>query len=187
MWHYQGASPSPVNHTPPPGVFTTGHHMLLEEQQANTFDTSDPSSSLQQAILVVDPATAIVDSYPSVSPMTALAMAAVDTMLPAFTVAQDPTQSVCSSPSPMLGTGSSLPLAEAPVSGNNLAATSPLPASIPAASWEGHAEAAHVTYFPTSSDLELPIFPSLPSLAQHDSLSLQQGGSSDVDMDVVIR
>ena len=84
-------SPSPPNHAPPPGTFTTALAVLQEDQQANLFITPDPSLSLEQAILAVNTTTIAVDRFPSVSPNTALAMHMVNTDLPAFTTcyAQD--------------------------------------------------------------------------------------------------
>ena len=80
-------SPSPPNHAPPPGTFTTALAVLQEDQQANNFVTPEPSSSLEQAILAVNTTSIVVDRFPSVSPCTALAMHTVNTTLPAFTVA----------------------------------------------------------------------------------------------------
>ena len=141
----------------------------------------EPTSSLEQAILAVHPSTTEVDRFPSVSPTTTLAMAAIDTTLLAFTGAWEPTPSIHSSPSPVLNTGLPPPLVEAPISGDNLAAPS-LSSSLPTASWVGHAEKACATNFPTSSDLDASVFTSVASPGLHDTLSQSQGGNVDMDM-----
>ena len=172
----QADSPSPPNHAPPPGVFTTALTVLQEEQHAGTFIMPEPSSSLEQAILAVNPSTTEADPFPPASPATARAMAAVDTTLPAFTMAREPTPSIHSSPSPVLSTGLPLPPTGAPFIGDNL--TSPAPASShPVASWEGCVEEARIINFPTSSDLGASGVPSIASLSQ------PQGDKSDVNME----
>ena len=177
-------SPSPPNHAPPPGVFTTALNVLQEGQHAGTFVTPEPTSSLEQAILAVNPTTTEVERFPSVSPATALAMAAVDTTLPAFTVAREPTPSVHSSPSPVLSTGLPLPPVEAPIIGDNLAAPllTSFSSSHPVASWEGRVEEARIMHFPTNSDLGATVFTSITSPGLHDSLSQSRGDVSDVNM-----
>ena len=149
-----------------------------------TFVTPEPTSSLEQAILAIDPTTTEVDRFPSVSPATALAMAAVNTTLPAFTVAREPTPSIQSSPSPVLSTGLPLPPAEAPVIGDNLAAPSltSFSSSHPVASWEGRVEEARIAHFPTNSDLGATVFTSIASPGLHDSLSQSRGADSDMNM-----
>ena len=178
----QAGSPSPPNHAPPPGVFTTALTVLQEEQHAGTFITPEPSSSLEQAILAVHPSTTEVDPFPPASPATAHAMAMVDTTLPAFTLAREPTPSIHSSPSPMLSTGLPLPPTGAPFSGDNLTSSAPI-SSHPVASWEGRVEEARAINFPTSSDLGASGVPSIASPRLHDSLSQPQGDESDVNME----
>ena len=178
----QADSPSPPNHAPPPGVFTTALTVLQEEQHAGTFVTPEPSSSLERAILAVNPSTTEVDPFPPASPATARAMAAVNITLPAFTVAREPTPSVHSSPSPVLSTGLPLPPTGAPFSGDNLT-SSALASSHPVASWEGRVEEARVINFPTSSDLGASGLPSIASPGLRDSLSQPQGVDSDVSME----
>ena len=175
-------TPSPPNHAPPPGVFTTALTVLQEEQHAGTFIMPEPSSSLEQAILAVDPSTTEVDPFPPASPAMARAMAAVDTTLPAFTVTREPTPSIHSSPSPLLNAGLPLPPTEAPSHGDNLPSSTPS-LSHPVASWEGRVEEAHVANFPTSSDLGASVFPSIASPGLHDLVSRPQGVESDVNMD----
>ena len=167
-----GNTPSPPNHTPPPGVFTTALAVLQEDQHANPFVSPEPSSSLDQAIMAVNPSTTIADRFPSVLPTTALAMTMVDTTLPAFTVAREPTLSIHSSPSPVSHTGLPLLLTQAPITGDNLAVPPSGSASIPVASWEGRVEEARLANFPTSSDTGVPVLPSIAS----------QGVDSDVNM-----
>ena len=175
-------SPSPPNHAPPPGTFTTALAVLQEDQQANLFITPEPSSSLEQAILAVNTTTITVDRFPSVSPNTALAMHMVNTDLPAFTVAREPTPSIHSSPSPVSNTGLPLPPTGAPFDGDNLMSSAPV-SSHPVSSWEGRAEEARATNFPTTSDLGASGFPSIALPGLHDSLSQPQGGDSDVNME----
>ena len=175
-------SPSPPNHAPPPGVFTTALNVLQEGQHAGTFVTPEPTSSLEQAILAVNTADMVVDHFPSVSPRTALAMHMVNTSLPAFTVAREPTPSVHSSPSPVSNTGLPPLPAEAPFSGDNLTSSAPAP-SHPVASWEGRVEDARVANFPTFSDLGASSLPSITSPRLHDALSQPQGGDSDAGLE----
>ena len=174
-------SPSPPNHAPPPGMFTTALAALQEDQQANNFVTPEPSSSLEQAILAVNTTTIVADRFPSVSPNTALAMYMVDTNLPAFTVAREPTPSVHSSPSPVSNTGLPLLPTGPPISRDNLTSSAPT-SSHPVASWEGRVEEARVANFPTSSDLGASGLPSITSPGMHDALSHPQGVDSDVSM-----
>ena len=174
-------SPSPPNHAPPPGTFATALAVLQEDQQANLFITPEPSSSLEQAILAVNTTNIAVDRFPLVSPNTALTMHMVNTNLPAFTVAREPTPSIHSSPSPVSNTRLPLPLTEAPLSGDNLTSSAPA-SSHPVASWEGCVEEARVTNFPTSSDIGFSMIPSITSPGMHDSASHPQGVESDVDM-----
>ena len=176
-------SPSPPNHAPPPGTFTTALALLQEDQHANLFVTPEPSSSLEQAILAVNTTNIAADRFPSVSPNTALAMHMVNTDLPAFTVAREPTPSIHSSPSsPVSNTGLPLPPTGAPFSGDNLTSSAP-DSSHPVSSWEGRVEEARVTNFPTASDLGASGLPSITSPGLHDSLSQPQGVESDVSME----
>ena len=175
-------SPSPPNHAPPPGTFTTALAVLQEDQQANLFVTPEPSSSLEQAILAVNTTNIAADRFPSVSPNTALAMHMVNTDLPAFTVAREPTPSIHSSPSPVPSIGLPLPPTGAPFSGDNLTSSAPA-SSHPVSSWEGRVEEARVINFPTVSDVGASGFPSIASPRLHDSLSQPQGGDSDVNME----
>ena len=176
-------SPSPPNHAPPPGTFVTALALLQEDQHANLFVTPEPSSSLEQAILAVNTTNIAADRFPSVSPNTALAMHMVNTDLPAFTVAREPTPSIHSSPSsPVSDTGLPLPPTGAPFSGDNLTSSAP-DSSHPVSSWEGRVEEARVTNFPTASDLGASGLPSITSPGLHDSLSQPQGVDSDVSME----
>ena len=178
----QADSPSLPNHAPPPGVFTTTLTVLQEEQHADTFVTPEPSSSLEWAILAINPSTTEADPFPPASPAMAQAMAIVDTTLPAFTMARDPTPSIHSSPSPVLSTGLPLPPMGAPFSGDNLTSSAPA-SSHPVASWEGRVEEARVTHFPTASDLGASGLPSITLPGLHGSLSQHQEGNSDVSME----
>ena len=179
-------SPSPPNHAPPPGAFTTALAVLQEDQQANQFVTPELSSSMEQAMGAIDTTNIVVDRFPTVSPTTALAMTMVNTNLPAFTVAREPTPSVRSSPSPVLATGPPLPPTEAPHSGDNLS-SSALSSSLQAPSWVGRVEAARVANFPTSSDAGATVFPSFTSHEEVDSDVNMGSTFSDAGADFLVR